>query len=119
MKTILFTALMAASLGSVALPARCGAVVVREAPPAARAERVPPPRRGHVWAPGHWEWKNRHHVWAPGKWLRERRGYVYKAPDWEERGGSWRLRNGNWVYAERGTHGGVRKLDDASAFTSR
>ena len=34
-------------------------VVIQVAPPPPRFERVPPPRRGYVWAPGHYECKRR------------------------------------------------------------
>ena len=39
-------------------------------PPPPRVERVPPPRRGYVWAPGHWEWRRGGHVWVRGVWVR-------------------------------------------------
>jgi len=97
MKQLLLAALVAGSFGSIALPASADVVVVQTAPPAPRAERVPPPRRGYVWAPGHWEWRGGHHVWVNGTWLRERRGYVYHAPAWVERDGRWVMERGTWV----------------------
>ena len=97
MKHLLLAALVAGSFGSISLPASADVVVVRTAPPAPRAERVPPPRRGYVWAPGHWEWRGGHHVWVGGTWLRERRGYVYHAPAWVERDGRWVMERGTWV----------------------
>ena len=42
------------------------------APPAPLYERIPAPRHGYVWAPGHWEWNGYRHIWAPGFWARFR-----------------------------------------------
>ena len=65
-------------------------------PPPPRYERVPPPRRGYVWAPGHYEWRRGHHVWVPGTWMRARPGYAYRAPEWRQHGGRWEYRAGRW-----------------------
>jgi len=97
MKQLLLAALVAGAFGSISLPASADVVVVQTAPPPPRAERVPPPRRGYVWAPGHWEWRGGHHVWVDGSWMRERRGYVYHAPTWVERDGRWVMERGSWV----------------------
>lgn len=97
MKHLLLAALVAGSFGSIPLPASADVVVVRTAPPPPRAERIPAPRRGYVWAPGHWEWRAGHHVWVNGSWMRERRGYVYHAPTWVERDGRWVMERGTWV----------------------
>ena len=32
-------------------------------------ERVPPPRRGYVWVPGHWAWRRGRYVWVRGGWV--------------------------------------------------
>jgi len=37
-------------------------------PPPMRVEVVPPPRPGHVWAPGRWAWENDRHRWVEGRW---------------------------------------------------
>ena len=71
------------------------------APPPPRFERVPPPRVGHVWAPGHWELRGRRHVWVNGVWLRARPGYVYRAPQWQQRGDRWDMHRGGWDRAHR------------------
>lgn len=71
-------------------------ITIRNAPPPPRYERVPPPRRGHVWAPGHYEWRRGHHVWVPGTFIRARPGYAYRAPEWRQRGGRWEYRAGHW-----------------------
>lgn len=97
MKHLLLAALVAGSFGSIPLPASADVVVVQTAPPPPRAERIPAPRRGYVWAPGHWEWHGGHHVWVNGSWMRERRGYVYHAPTWVERDGRWVMERGTWV----------------------
>jgi hypothetical protein len=97
MKKLLIAAMLAGSLGSItAAPAISAVVIVRQAPPEPRSERVPAPRRGYVWAPGHWEWKHGNHVWQRGHWVRERRGYVYREPVWRERDGRWVMTRGGW-----------------------
>jgi hypothetical protein len=65
-------------------------------PPPPRVERVPPPRRGYVWAPGHWEWRRGGHVWVGGTWVKARPGYAYRAPEWRERDGRWEYNRGRW-----------------------
>jgi hypothetical protein len=98
---LLIVTLAAGSFGSFAAPALADTIVVQTAPPAPRAERTPPPRRGYVWAPGHWEWRHNHHVWVRGTWLRERRGYSYAAPTWVERDGRWVMERGGWHRGDR------------------
>ncbi|MET0543358.1 MAG: YXWGXW repeat-containing protein [Variovorax sp.] len=65
-------------------------------PPPPRVERVPPPRAGYVWAPGHWEPRGNRYVWASGAWVRARPGYAYNAPQWHEQDGRWEYRRGEW-----------------------
>jgi len=105
MKKTFVAALIAASLGSVALPA-AAEVFIRIAPPPPRVERVPPPRHGFVWVPGHWDWNGRRHVWVHGTWLRERHGYRYVEPAWVERDGRWQMERGRWERHDR-DHDGV------------
>jgi hypothetical protein len=81
------------------------------APPAPLYERMPPPRHGHVWAPGHWEWGGQRHVWAPGYWIAERPGYVYSAPAWTARGGGWYMEPARWSPYDRGYAGRDRDRD--------
>ena len=71
-------------------------VVVQHAPPPARYEAVPRPRRNMVWVPGHWEWRGHRHVWNQGHWIKARPGYHYREPRWAEHGGRWELRAGRW-----------------------
>jgi hypothetical protein len=105
MKKLLIAAMLAGSLGSVAVPASSAVIVVRQAPPEPRSERTPQARRGYVWAPGYWNWSNNRHVWVRGHWERERRGYVYNQPAWEERDGRWHMRRGNWERTRRDRDG--------------
>ena len=71
-------------------------IIVQVQPTPPRAERVPPPRSGYVWSPGHHEWRNGKHVWMRGTWMRARPGYAYRAPEWRERDGRWEYRRGTW-----------------------
>ncbi len=114
LKKILIGALLAGSLGSVTTPAVSEIIIVREAPPAPRVERMPNARRGHVWVPGHWDWRGKRYVWIKGKYVRDRRGYTYDAPSWEERDGRWYRTGGAWRRGNRDNDGdGVRNRDDA------
>ena len=72
------------------------AIVIQTPPPPPRVERVPPPRRGYVWAPGHYEWRGGRHVWVRGDYVRARPGYAYRAPEWRERDGRWEYNRGRW-----------------------
>jgi hypothetical protein len=110
MKKLLIAALLAGSFGSVAMPAGAQ-IIVDHAPPPPRDERVPAPRHGYVWAPGHWEWRHGHHVWVGGTWLRERRGYVYHAPNWVQRDGHWMMERGRWDHGDRDGDGVPNRMD--------
>lgn len=111
MKRMLLAATLSASLGSVAVPAGSAVVIVREAPPPPRVERVPETRRGVVWAPGYWDWKRNRYVWVRGKWIRDRTGDVYNPPAWEERNGRWYITRSNWVRHDRDRDGVPNGLD--------
>lgn len=111
MKKLLIAALLASSLGSITIPASSAVVIVREAPPERRAERVPQARRGYVWVPGHWDWRGNRHVWVKGKYIRNRSGYVYNAPSWEERDGRWHMSRGQWARRDRDGDGVPNRLD--------
>jgi len=89
----------ALALNAVAIPALAEertVVEVEIAPPDLRVEPVPEPRRGYVWVPGYWEWRNRHHVWISGRWLRERKGYHWVPDGWVEHNGRWHREYGRW-----------------------
>jgi hypothetical protein len=98
-KRIIFAAMLAASVVSVATPA-AAAIVVRIAPPPPREEVVPPPRAGYVWGAGHWEWRHGHHEWVKGTWIRERRGYRYVQPTWAQHDGRWSMEGGGWKHGD-------------------
>ena len=34
-------------------------------------EIAPAPRRGYIWAPGHWETRGLHQQWVAGHWVRD------------------------------------------------
>lgn len=103
-KKVLISALFAAGMiGAMATPLPSEAasnvvIQVDRAPPQPRREAVPKPRRGYVWAPGHWRWnksRNRH-VWVAGTWVKARPGYAYRAPEWVERDGRWHYQGSRW-----------------------
>lgn len=71
-------------------------VVITAAPPAPVYEAVPAPRRGYVWAPGHWEWRGHRHAWVAGYWIAERPGYVYNAPVWRRGERGWYMEPARW-----------------------
>jgi len=105
--------LLAGALGSVVAPAVSATVIIQNAPPPPRAERVPPSRRGYVWAPGYWDWRGHRHVWVKGGWMRARPGYSYHQPRWEQQDGKWRMDRGSWVQGRRDNdHDGVPNRDD-------
>ena len=95
------------AIASIAASLPAGAevnVVIRVAPPAPRFEFVPAPRVGHVWAPGHWAWRDGRHVWVGGHWVRERRGMHWHPSHWVHRDGHWHFVGGGWnhkPYAKR------------------
>jgi hypothetical protein len=105
MKHITLAALLALAAGAAPLSSMAAPRVdlfVGVAPPAPLVERVPAPRHGYVWAPGHWEWNGRRHVWAAGYWIAERPGYAYSAPVWVQRGGGWTMEPERWTPHGRG-----------------
>ena len=124
-KKVLVSVLFAAGmLGAAAIPLPSVAAVdiqLNFAPPADRYEAVPAPRRGYVWAPGHWQWnanRNRH-IWKAGNWERARPGYAFQRPQWVERDGSWHYQGRRWDNDGDGIpnsrdatpNGGVRRGD--------
>jgi hypothetical protein len=34
-------------------------------------EVMPPPRAGHIWSPGRWEWNGYRHRWVAGHWIKD------------------------------------------------
>jgi len=101
MKKLVITAGAAAllSLGALVVPATAQAQVsvsVQFGPPAPVYERVPAPRPGYVWAPGHYEYQRGRYAWTGGRWMTARPGYAYHAPNWEQRNGRWYYSQGRW-----------------------
>lgn len=111
-KKAVVAAMLAASLGTIAMSA-AAARGVRHAPPEPRSESAPDARRGHTWVAGHWEWRNesRKHKWVKGHWVRERHGYVYNQPSWSERGGRWHMARGHWSRGDRDRDGIPNRVD--------
>jgi hypothetical protein len=67
------------------------------APPELRYERQPRARRGYVWSPGHWQWRNNRFRWVKGSYVRVRAGYTYQQPSWVQRDGRWVMEESRWV----------------------
>jgi hypothetical protein len=89
------------------------AIVITTPPPAVREERIPGPRHGYAWAPGHWAWRHGQYVWVSGHWIRERRGEHWVADRWIERNGRWELVAGHWERGNRVMGGpGMRDRDN-------
>lgn len=98
-KTLLAALIATGAIGAVGvLPTtvQAATVYIQSGPPALREEVVPGPRRGYVWAPGHYEWRGGRHVWTRGYWVKERRGYAYVPHRWVDDGGRWHQEPGHW-----------------------
>jgi hypothetical protein len=108
LKKVILAAALAASFGT----AMAQAIIIREAPPPVREERVPGPRPGWEWAQGHWAWRHGQYVWVDGHWMRERRGEHWVADRWERRGDRWVMVAGHWERGHRGEGMGHRGLRD-------
>ncbi len=100
MRKLMLAGLVAATLGSFAVPADARTdvdVVVNVGPPPVRYEVVPAPRVGYVWTPGYWDWRGHRHMWIAGHWVRARHGYYYTPARWVERDGGWVFYRGVWL----------------------
>jgi hypothetical protein len=85
------------AVGAMALPVSAQITVnVSIAPPAPQYEVVPPLQAGQVWAPGYWTWTGERHVWVRGRPILQRVGYRWEPDRWEQRGGTYYRRVGNW-----------------------
>lgn len=111
-RKLMLAAILAGSLGTIATAASA-VVYVRVGPPEPRVEIAPQPRRGYVWADGHWEWKNRRHVWVAGHWVKDRRGHRYNQAAWVERDGRWHMTRSNWSRNDRDGDGVPNRQDRA------
>jgi len=104
----------ASSLGAFAVPMTAGAdvgIYFDSAPPAARHEAVPAPRRGYTWSEGYWNAKGKKHVWKAGHWEKDRRGYHLSQPSWKQQNDRWELQRGRWDRGDR-DHDGVPNSAD-------
>jgi hypothetical protein len=54
---------------------------------------VPPPRHGHYWEPGHWQWNGRTYVWHDGRWMAGGPRHAEYVP------GEWRWNGYHYVWA--------------------
>jgi len=117
MKRILCSAAAIAVISTAAfIPAQALAevsysVVVGNAPPPPRYERVPSARRGYVWAPGYWNLRGKKHRWTKGHWERSRSGHYYQESKWEQSGEGWRLNRGGWRAGDRDGDGVPNRQD--------
>jgi hypothetical protein len=121
MKRLTLAALIALAASAMPLSSMAAPRVdlfVGVAPPAPLVERVPPPRHGYVWAPGHWEWNGRRHVWAAGYWVAERPGYAYSAPVWVRRGDGWAMEPERWT-PYGGYERGYQRVAEAPRYEER
>ena len=112
----LLAVLIAASLGGISVPTLARAdveVFFNRAPPQARIEVVPAPRKGYLWAPGYWDLRGKKHVWLRGHWERQRVGYSYVEPRWVERNNGWALERGRWNRGDRDGDGVPNNRDRA------
>jgi len=69
-------------------------------PPASIHEKVPAPRSGSAWDPGHWEWYGRFYHWVPGTWVVEHHGYHWIAAQWEQTDSHWHYLPGHLEHAD-------------------
>ena len=103
MRKLIIGSLVAAALGSVAIPAAARTNVdffVNIGPPPVYHEVLPAPRHGFVWVPGYWDWRYSRYHWVAGHWIRHRPGYYYEPVRWHHRGGRY-YRSGGWRDADR------------------
>ena len=102
-KTLMGAAIAASVLGLGATAANAQ-IYVQVAPPAPVVEVAPAARPGHVWVPGHHEWRGNQYSWVAGHWVTERPGYAFVEPRWVQRGnGQWYMVGNNWE--RRGPNG--------------
>ena len=103
MRKLVLGSLVAAALGSLALPAVARTNLdfyVNIAPPPVYHEVIPAPRVGMVWVPGYWDWRYGRHYWVAGHWVRPRPGYYHEPVRWHYRDGRY-YRAGGWRDSDR------------------
>src|SRR5690349_23409176 len=120
MKKLIVGSLVAAAIGSFALPAAARVdFFVNVAPPPPRYEVVPAPRVGYVWVPGAWEWRHNRHHWVRGYWVRERPGYYYAPARWVPRDGRYYYEAPGWRGRRDSDGDGVPNRYDAAPYNPR
>lgn len=108
MKKLILGSLVAATLGSVSIPAAARTnvdVYLNFGPPPVRYELAPAPRVGFVWVPGYWDWRHGRHFWVGGHWVRNRPGYYYAPARWVDYGGRWQYVRPAWYRGDRDRDG--------------
>jgi len=120
MKRILLTAaaflISTAAFTPVHAQSRTEIIVVKQAPPPLRAEKMPAARRGFEWIPGYWDWNGRRYTWVAGHYEKARPGQVYARPEWRRDRNGWVLERGGWrsgQLARDRDHDGVPNRADA------
>jgi hypothetical protein len=114
MRKLIFGSLVAATLGSLALPAAARAnvdLVLNFGPPPVQYEVVPAPRYGFVWVPGYWDWRYGRHYWVAGHYVRHRPGYVFQPARWVDYGGRWYYHRPAWRAWDRDGDGVPNRYD--------
>ena len=111
-RKILLSTLVAASFGGMTFTASARPNYATVAPPEARTEAMPAPRRGKEWSAGHYQWRNGKYVWTRGHWVNARRGQQYEPAHWVERNGRWYMEAGRWVTRNDRDGDGVRNRND-------
>lgn len=104
LKHVAITSLAAAAIFSTATVAMAPltpaaaqvSITFGSPPPPPVYERVPAPRHGYVWAPGHYRIVNDRYVWTPGHWIAERPGQRWMGAQWVNVNGRWHYRPGRW-----------------------
>ena len=73
-------------------------IIVRDHPPALRAEHCPPPPSPeHVWIPGYWQHDHGQYVWVPGHYVVRPHAHAHWIPEtWVETPHGWRFVPGHW-----------------------
>lgn len=116
LRKTLLVAICVGSLAGISVPLTANAqpiVYFNAAPPEARREVMPAPRRGYEWSAGYWNVRGNRHVWQRGHWERTRRGYYFAQPTWTQRDDRWQLERGRWNRGDRDHDGVPNGLDRA------
>jgi hypothetical protein len=116
MQELALAGLVAATLGSISIPAVARTNVdlyLNVGPPPARYEYIPAPRYGFAWVPGYWDWRGHRHVWIAGHYVRHRPGYYFEPARWVEYDGRWRYSRPYWRPGDRDGDGVPDRFDRA------